>query len=80
MARPTESPFVALVTLAALTAIMTGVSRTGFSKAENATNTTNTTFNATTPGQLEALTGTFVELLPLLVLVVGGIVVLRTVQ
>lgn len=78
MARSTNSPFVLLATLAVLTAVMTGVSRTGFNRAENATNSSD--FANTTAGQLEVLSSSITELLPLLVLVVGAIAVIRTIQ
>lgn len=81
MSRPTDSPLMSMVALAVMIAVAIGIQREGFAAAENATNATNSSVYAnTTAGQLDAFAGTFVEILPLLVLAFAGIAVLRTVQ
>lgn len=76
----TDSLFVSLSAVAIVVAAVIGITRSGFAQAESAINATNSTYGNSTAAGLESLSGQLVELLPLLVLALGAVVVLRTVQ
>lgn len=77
MSRPTDSPMMSMAALAVVVVVAIGMTRDGFSAAQNATNASD--FANTTPGELEVFAGVMTELLPVLVLVLAGVVVARTV-
>jgi hypothetical protein len=65
-----NSGFATLAVLSVLVAVAIGVQRFGFQAANKTANLSNNS----TPAQLQQVTGTIVELLPLLVLVAGAVV------
>jgi len=69
-----DSGFGLLAVLAVLAAAAIGVTRFGFQAANKTANLSNN--STTVPAQLQDVTGTIVELLPVLVLVAGAGVLL----
>jgi len=74
------SPFVAFATVAVVIVALIGIVREGFGTAQNASGLNDSQFTNTTAGQLEAISGTLTELLPLLLLGLAAVVLPRSVQ